>query len=74
MYLKAYQDGREAKAALADYFRFYNNERPHQALVYRTQAAVYNSNRLDNDQVNLIVSKGPSRAAEPHLNLAPILS
>ena len=74
VYLKAYQDGREAKAALADYFRFYNNERPHQTLGYRTPAAVYNSNRLDNVPVSLILSKGAPRTAESHLNLAPVLS
>ncbi len=40
VYLKTYLDGREAKAALAHYFYFYSNERPHQALGYRTPAAV----------------------------------
>ncbi len=74
VYLKAYQDGREAKAALADYFRFYNNERPHQTLGYRTPAAVYNSNRLDNIPVSLIVSKRAPRTAESHLSLALVLS
>ena len=74
VYLKAYQDGREAKTALADYFRFYNNERPHQSLGYRTPAAVYNPNRMDKPQVSLIVSKEAPRMAEPHLNLAPTLS
>jgi len=74
VYLKAYLDGREAKAALADYFRFYNNERPHQALGYRTPAAAYNSSRLDNVPLSLILSKGVPRKAESHLNLAPFLS
>jgi len=36
VYLKAYRDGREARATLTDYFHFYNNQRPHQALGYRT--------------------------------------
>ena len=31
MFLKAYQHGREAKAALADYFRFHNDQRSRQA-------------------------------------------
>ena len=31
VYLKAYQDGREARIELGKYFRFYNTERPHQA-------------------------------------------
>jgi putative transposase len=74
VYLKAYQDGWEAKAVLADYFRFYNNERPHQALGYRTPAAVYNSSCLDNAPLSLILSNGVPRTAESHLNLAPFLS
>ncbi len=38
VYLKAYSGGKEANAALDDYFRFYNTQRPHQALGYRTPA------------------------------------
>ena len=34
VYLKAYQDGRDARIGLGNYFRFYNTERPHQALGY----------------------------------------
>lgn len=41
VYLKAYENGREAKAGLGAYFRFYNRERPHQALGYRTPMEVY---------------------------------
>jgi putative transposase len=41
VYLKDYSDGWEAEASLADYFRFYNEERIHQALDYRTPAEVY---------------------------------
>ena len=46
VYLKAYGDGREARAGIGDYFRFYNTQRPHQALGYRTPAEVYFSNRV----------------------------
>ena len=42
VYLKAYSGGREAKAGLDAYFHFYNNQRPHQALGYRTPAEVFN--------------------------------
>ena len=31
LYLKAYQNGREAKTGLGNYFRFYNAERTHYA-------------------------------------------
>lgn len=41
VYLKAYQNGVEARAGLAQYFCFYNNERPHQALTYRTPRQVF---------------------------------
>ena len=35
VYLKAYADAHEARKGLEDYFRFYNDLRPHQALGYR---------------------------------------
>ena len=41
VYLKAYSNGQDAKAELDDYFRFYNTQRPHQALDYRTPAEVF---------------------------------
>jgi len=42
VYLKAYTDGRQAKDDLDAYFLFYNTQRPHQALGYRTPAEVFN--------------------------------
>ena len=41
VYLKDYASVPAARAGLADYFAFYNHERPHQALAYRTPAEVY---------------------------------
>jgi putative transposase len=41
VYLHAYDDMVEAKSGLSRYFGFYNDERPHQALGYRTPAEVY---------------------------------
>ncbi len=41
VYLKDYVDFADALRNLAGYFRFYNRERLHQALGYRTPAAVY---------------------------------
>ena len=41
VYLKHYETMREAREGLAAYFRFYNTERPHQALGNRTPAEVY---------------------------------
>ena len=41
VYLKAYVNGLEARQGLREYFRFYNERRPHQALGYRTPAEVF---------------------------------
>jgi putative transposase len=41
VYLHEYQTVPEARAHLAAYFRFYNEERPHAALRYRTPHEVY---------------------------------
>lgn len=36
-----FQNGTDLRAALESYFRFYNHERPHQSLAYKTPAALY---------------------------------
>jgi len=41
VYLKDYADAAEARRGLEEYFQFYNHERLHQALDYRTPAEVY---------------------------------
>lgn len=41
IYLRSYQDMQAAQAGLNEYFNFYNHERPHQSLDYRTPAEVY---------------------------------
>jgi putative transposase len=41
VYLKAYQDVGEARCSIAAYFEFYNHERLHQALGYRTPRQVF---------------------------------
>ncbi len=41
VFLKAYSNGREAKAGLHAYFSFYNTQRPHQPWDYRTPAEVF---------------------------------
>jgi putative transposase len=76
VYLKAYQDGRDARAGIGAYFRFYNTERPHQSLGYRTPAEVFNSTLVESNQGRMVESltTGPLRIAVPSLNIAPILS
>jgi len=41
VYLNSPETGSELRKGLADYFRFYNFERPHQSLEYQTPAKVY---------------------------------
>lgn len=41
VYLHAYETPRQAVEQLASYFRFYNDERIHQSLGYRTPASIY---------------------------------
>ena len=41
MFIRGYESVAELMAGLACYFRFYNEERRHQSLDYRTPAEVY---------------------------------
>ena len=41
VYLKDYAGSMELMSGLTGYFGFYNDERPHQSLEYRTPAEVY---------------------------------
>ena len=45
VYLKAYASAGEARRELGAYFRFYNDQRPHQALGYRTPGEVFSEGR-----------------------------
>ena len=63
VYLKAYSGGREAKAGHA-YFSFYNNQRPHQALGYRTPAEVFNGGLAPSDERPINGKWTPSRVAD----------
>ena len=81
VYLKAYSNGREAKAGLDAYFHFYNAQRPHQALGYRTPAEVFNKDSATSPEQPTERGWSPGRAlvyyagaTGPSLNIAPILS
>jgi putative transposase len=76
VYIKAYQNGRDARVGIGDYFRFYNTERPHQALGYRTPAEVFTSILVEVTQGGMVESltTDPLRTAGSALNIAPILS
>ncbi len=41
VYLKAYENGTQAKKGLGDYFEFYNSRRRHQDVNHRTPDEVY---------------------------------
>jgi putative transposase len=45
VYLHAYEDGFEAHHRLGWYFPFYNTQRPHQSLNYRTPSEVYSEGK-----------------------------
>lgn len=49
VYLKDYQTVREAKDGISQYLKFYNHERLHQSLNYRTPAEVYFAERCNLD-------------------------
>ena len=76
VYLKAYQDGTEARIGLGNCFRFYNTEHPHQALGYRTPAEVFTSTPVEPASTGMVESLTPDplRIAVPTLNTALILS
>jgi len=76
VYLKAYQDARDARIGLGNYFRFYNTERPHQTHGYRTPAEVFTSTPVEATSADMVESLTPDplRIAGPNLNIAPILS
>jgi putative transposase len=76
VYLKAYQDAREARTEIGRYIQFYNTERPHQALGYQTPAEVYYSEPIAVVNEGMLISgKHPQstytsgRLAGLHLNL-----
>ena len=50
VYLHEYEDPRAARRGLAAYFEFYNQERIHQSLRYRTPAEVYFDPTLQRDK------------------------
>jgi|TARA_B100000315_G_scaffold36784_1_gene31397 putative transposase len=81
VYLKAYSNGREAKVGLDTYFHFYNTQRPHQALGYRTPAEVFYLDSAEPPRQPLETKRSPrgavvdcSGTAGLSLNIAQILS
>ena len=77
VYLKAYQTGTEAREGIAAYLDFYNRERPHQALGYRTPGQVFNEEQprrcLPNQEMVLSGIETLPQVAEDSLNLTSLL-
>jgi len=75
VYLKTYQDAREARIEIGRYIHFYNAERPHQTLRYKTPAQEYYTEAIAVDKERMLISeKYPTiytsgRIAGSHLNL-----
>ena len=81
VYLKAYASAGEARRDLGAYFRFYNDQRPHQALGYRTPGEVFSEATAlrEEESKKRRCSPGPvlaslAEVAGLSLNSAPILS
>ena len=51
LYLIAYTNATEARREPGAYIRFYNNQRPHQSLDYRTMAEVFHSARIPRGRI-----------------------
>ena len=62
VYLKAYTSTSEARRELGAYFRFYNNQRPHQALGYRTPAEVFHQVRNAPSEESKVMEAPPEQA------------
>ena len=76
VYLKAYQDASAARAEIARYIVFYNAERPHQSLGYKTPAEEYYAETIAVVKEDMLQSStsripvfNPLRVAGFHLNL-----
>ena len=81
VYLKAYVGSGEARKELEAYFHFYNNQRPHQSLGYRTPAEVFHGHpmaveveRPSKQRLESQVIHPDSTVAGLSLISAPILS
>jgi putative transposase len=71
IYLKEYGSPRDARYSLTEYMSFYNEERPHSKLGYRTPAQVYcGHSTFNEEQLKAAKKKGEN----PTLKVVEILS
>jgi putative transposase len=76
IYLKAYQDAKEARVEIGRYIGFYNGERPHQSLGYKTPSQEYYAESIEVVKERMLLSVKHTdsvytsgRIAGSHLNL-----
>jgi hypothetical protein len=50
VYLKSYETVQEAREGIGQWINFYNHERLHQSLGYRTPSAIYNNEKEKNNE------------------------
>jgi putative transposase len=78
IYLRDYDSPKETRQGLTRYFGFYNNERPHQSLDYRTPAQVYFGQEERRPQAPLCQELASSilcpEGRQCTLNMAPCVS
>ena len=60
VYLKSYRDMNDAQNNIAEYFRFYNERRPHQSLNYQTPAEVYHQNKTSQTKLQTVSRRSTS--------------
>ena len=73
VYLKAYQTVAQARTGINAYLEFYNRQRPHQALGYRTPAEVY-QNGQEGKQVAAPEVGLPSDVVKPSAGVGDSLN
>ena len=56
VYLNDYDSVDELEQAIAAYIKFYNTQRPHQSLNYKTPEAIYFAKKQNNDQLNQVMT------------------
>ncbi len=72
VYLKTYQTVLEARNGIGAYMAFYNDERPHQALGYRTPREVFEEGTVDHTTNRREDLKGGVTASQPVVSLTEV--
>ena len=78
VYLKGYQRVPEAREGIGAYLRFYNEERPHQALGYRTPREVFESRETlageaEHTEETIVARQEPGRRCFRNADVIPYL-